>query len=141
MKLISFVSNKIVEFWRPLALMMFAVLLFIYSMPIRPITPNKSDLRYIYGMPKYQESNSVKHGTTIYFSVDDMYLDTGYTPLLGGDHGCEIYRYRIDLNLPVRASYFIVYTRFGFRVNLLNTIEQKGHFIVSEADTYLDRYN
>jgi hypothetical protein len=103
--------------------------------------PKKSDLRYIYGMPKYQESNSVKHGTTIYFSIDDMYLDTGYTPLLGGTQGGEIYRNRIDLNFPVNATFFIVKTRLGLRVYLLNTIEQKGRIIVSEADTYFDRYN
>lgn len=115
---------------------MLTVFVWIYSTPIKPWIPAKKELLYVSGYCSFNTSTSRHGGTRTSFNVNKIFLNCFFDPLFGDGHGCDCFKERIDLNAPVKASYFLVNIRLGRDVLMLNTLEQNEKVIVSEIDTY-----
>jgi hypothetical protein len=105
------------------------LIVFWYSFwPIEPTVTADFKLDTVVGMPEYRRTDTAQM-SGISFMVNAIHLNCDLG-MLSGHGGCEFFRSMVNLNRPVRATYFWMPTQLGYHFKVLYSLEQDGILIV-----------
>jgi hypothetical protein len=96
--------------------------------------PKESELRMIEGFPLYISTETVTNSGNA-FKVDGTVLNCDVGSL-GAAGGCEFFIRSVNINRPVRATYFWQPTRLWYDVKALNSLEQDGKILLSPVQSH-----